>query len=174
LGGKAQRISNVSFADQRLCLPKDLGHPDRMSANGNPGVRERREALGWTQPELAAAAGLSDETVRKAEQGKYVSAKSLRLIEEALLAGDRSTARSALAGVSGEGATVTPSVERPERNVVRISAQAIGWELSATYTDAEDRVHALEDIAKAWAAMMGGSGGIGGSSSEDGPGTGSS
>lgn len=48
--------------------------------------------------------------------------------------------------------------ERSEKNVVRISAQAIGWELSATYTDAEDRQRALEDIGKVWSSIMGGTG----------------
>ncbi len=69
---------------------------------------------------------------------------------------DRNSHHSGAVEPSGVPANV-PSTEvtRPERNVVRISAQAIGWELSATYTDAEDRVQALEDIAKAWAAMMG-------------------
>jgi transcriptional regulator with XRE-family HTH domain len=136
-----------------------------MSANA---IRERREAIGWTQRQLGDAAGVSDETVRKVEQGKHVRTKTIAAIDAALTEGERH-GRSAIAdadrpmgGLMGTQSDGDVSVPTSEQNVVRIKAQAIGWELSATYTDAEDRLHALEDISKAWAAMMGGGARTGG------------
>lgn len=52
-----------------------------MSANT---VRERRLALRLTQVRLAALAGVSDETVRKIEQGKPIGPTSLRAVLDAL------------------------------------------------------------------------------------------
>lgn len=52
-----------------------------MSANG---VRERRTALLLSQVELAALAGISDETLRKIEQGKRVNPANLRRVLDAL------------------------------------------------------------------------------------------
>lgn len=52
-----------------------------MSANG---VRDRRLALMLTQVQLAALAGISDETLRKIEQGKRVSPKNMRRVLDAL------------------------------------------------------------------------------------------
>lgn len=69
--------------------------------------------------------------------------------------------------LSLEGATVT-DVEQGERKYVRIAAQAVGWELTASYTDPDDRRTALADIAEAWRYIMGGTG-DGGASAGDRP-----
>lgn len=47
-------------------------------------IVELREALGWNQAYLAKQAGLTPNTVRKAEQGEVVSSATARVIAEAL------------------------------------------------------------------------------------------
>lgn len=55
-------------------------------------VRTRREALLLTQPQLAHLAGISDETLRKIEQGKKVGPTSLRRVLDALAAAEAAEA----------------------------------------------------------------------------------
>lgn len=80
-----------------ICLPgvdfaNEYGEPWAMSAND---VRERRIALRLTQVRLAALAGVSDETVRKIEQGKPVGPTSIRAVLDALTEKEMSDAEIA-------------------------------------------------------------------------------
>ena len=49
-----------------------------MSAVGN-GIKELRDERGWTQGQLAAASGVSRQSINSIERGKYVPSLELAL-----------------------------------------------------------------------------------------------
>jgi transcriptional regulator with XRE-family HTH domain len=117
----------------------------------NP-LRDRREALGLTQPQLAALAGISDETIRNAEQGKRVRPGTLRRIQEALT--NQEAAREPVAQPKptngGASSDVPHSVSEPEvsehgRSIITVRADAIGVTLTIDYDGPEDRSRALAE-----------------------------
>lgn len=54
-------------------------------------TRSRREALLLTQTQLAALAGISDETLRKIEQGKVVRPSNVKRVMDALVEQEMTT-----------------------------------------------------------------------------------
>lgn len=139
-------------------------------------VREQMRARNIKhRNDLAELAGLNPTTVGTLLNGKRrATTDTTDAVEDALglargelqaMYDEDQSSQPVGAGLS-QSSEAPASVEQTERNVVKVSAQAIGWELSATFTDAADRVRALEDISRAWAAMMGGPG-TGGDSSAD-------
>lgn len=65
--------------------------------------------------------------------------------------------------------TVTDNVATGGLNVVTVKARAIGVELTSTYTDAEDRPRALENITRALVELMRANEGEHGAASGDTP-----
>lgn len=69
-------------------------------------IREKREALGWTQAELAAAAGTNQPTVDRIERGETLHSKHLTKILLALGITDQSPSRVPIVGYIGGGQAV--------------------------------------------------------------------
>lgn len=105
-------------------------------------LRRRREALHLTQGGLAREAGVSDETVRKAEKGRHIGPSSARGILEALArlevgeAVGPVTVHDRLGGVSGRG-------------VITVRAAAVGLEIETTYDGEADRTAVLGELLRA-------------------------
>jgi transcriptional regulator with XRE-family HTH domain len=124
---------------------------------------------------IAASAGIDEDTVTAFLNTKRWPSLRSRMAMEGALGLPLGELQRAYDGsgpdegseLSAESVTVT-DVQQGDRQYVRIAAQAVGWELTASYTDADDRRTALADIAEAWRHIMGGTG-DGGSSAGDSP-----
>lgn len=128
-------------------------------------AREALRRKGMSQKALGEATGLDKGTVSAFFTGhRWPTADTRDGIERALdlPAGTLErvydgTDPDEPSALSGNPVTVE-DVEQGGRKYVRIAAQAVGWELTASYTDADDRRAALADIAEAWRHIMGGTG----------------
>lgn len=77
-------------------------------------IKQRREELGWSQEELAAASGASQSTVDRLEKGQTSTSRHLTKILVTLGLDDRAPSRVQLIGYLGAGQMVTPIDDHPQ------------------------------------------------------------